>query len=106
MSNIRIKVDCIHNDQGPWCLNRKVKRDLFGFGPRCCPVPYGNGCDLKEEHERPSQPPPPPKPPLGRIIREHSNPTKRCNICGSSMAKWGRNGCIQPECVNYYTGKK
>lgn len=49
-----------------------------------------------------------PKFPLNQIIRE--GVTEYCPNCGSSMNKhWFSikyNGCIQPECKNYYKGIK
>ena len=63
-----VKINCIWNDQGPWCKNKTVKRSLFGLGARCCTAsPYGKGCTIQEMHPRPPAPPPCPK---KRIIRE------------------------------------
>lgn len=48
----------------------------------------------------------PPKPPPGRRIREGSQPW--CPYYGSSRAYGGllnlfpKNGCIQPDCINYF----
>jgi len=65
MPNIRIKINCIYNDQGAWCINKNIKRSLFGIGARCCldyPPCSQEKCEFKEKHKRPTPPPPPPKP--------------------------------------------
>lgn len=49
-------------------------------------------------------PAPPPSPPL-KIIK-NGGVREKCVICGSSMKRkwffWIGDGCIQPECKNYY----
>lgn len=49
--------------------------------------------------------PQPPKPPLGRVMREGYTGAN-CPVCHSSMKRGlftGRvDGCINPECPNYY----
>lgn len=63
-----IKINCIYNDQGAWCTNKKIKRSLFGLGARCCVLfPYSDGkCDLQKKYKR-SPIVPPPQPPKRRI---------------------------------------
>lgn len=59
-----IKINCKWNDRGMWCKNRKIKRNLFGFGPRCC-IEYNNNnkkCQLKEPWPKSPGPLPPPSP--------------------------------------------
>ena len=51
-----IKINCIHNHDGAWCANKKVKRSLFGMGARCC-IEYPrrkDKCEHKEGYKRPS----------------------------------------------------
>lgn len=65
-----IKINCIYNDRGAWCNNKKIKRSLLGLGARCCTeFPYSSsGCKIKEEYPRPTlMPPVPPK--LRALIR-------------------------------------
>ena len=33
---IFLKINCEFNDKGAWCINKKVKRSLFGLGARVC----------------------------------------------------------------------
>lgn len=40
---MRVNVNCKKNVDGPWCKDERVKRSLFGFGARCCPVFNGGG---------------------------------------------------------------
>ena len=116
-----IKICCIFNDRGAWCTNKRVKRSLLGIGARCCSEydenPFYNMPVCPEKIEVP-RPPPPPDPPLPRVGKEGDMPQfppctieregslRTCNVCGSSMAAWGRNGCVQSECANFYTGLK
>lgn len=50
---------------------------------------------------------PKPKPPANRLIEEGS--TKWCGKCGSSLKSkwllWHHDGCINPDCKNYYKRK-
>lgn len=52
-----IKINCIYNNHnGVGCLNKKVKRSLFGIGPRLCilfPNPYNDVCEHKEGYPKP-----------------------------------------------------
>lgn len=60
------------------------------------------------EHLKGKPKPTPPPPPPGRFIRTPAffeamfSPGGFCNVCNSSLAPWGKNGCIQPKCANYY----
>lgn len=33
---VNVNINCIYNDRGAWCKNKKVKRCLFGIGAREC----------------------------------------------------------------------
>ena len=57
---MNIKINCVHNDQGAWCTNKKVKRSLFGIGARVCCEYNGKKCELKEKTTRKAPPPPSP----------------------------------------------
>jgi hypothetical protein len=50
-----ININCIHNNQGGWCKNKKVKRSLFGIGTRLCiKFPkYNKKCEFEEKYSRP-----------------------------------------------------
>jgi len=57
-----IKINCVFNDRGAWCLHRAIKRSLFGLGARCCVnYPYLTGCKHQKPHLRPKCPPPAPQ---------------------------------------------
>lgn len=46
---VMVNVNCIFNDNGAWCKNKKIKRSLLGFGPRLCiEEPY---CQNKCKHQ-------------------------------------------------------
>lgn len=53
---MRVNVNCKKNVDGPWCKDERVKRSLFGFGARCCPVFNGGRCAYQEEYPVPSPP--------------------------------------------------
>lgn len=57
---MRIKINCIYNDNGLYCKNKKVKRSLFGIGARCCVIePLSDKvCEYRDEYKRPNSPPP------------------------------------------------
>ena len=58
--SIIVKVDCTHNDQGAWCNNKNVKRSLWGFGARTCPLHekfYGK-CEYQNSCQKPKSNPP------------------------------------------------
>jgi hypothetical protein len=54
-----IKINCIYNNRGAWCVNKNIKRSLFGIGARCCiEYPYKNDiCPYQKKYKKP----PPPK---------------------------------------------
>jgi hypothetical protein len=67
---MNIKINCIYNDRGTWCKNKKIKRSLFGIGARCCIAkPWDNGCNYQQRVSKPKVPPPPPK----RFCSERTN---------------------------------
>lgn len=43
-----IKVNCKYNDDGAWCINKEIKRSLFGIGTRCCSEFNDKKCSLIE----------------------------------------------------------
>jgi hypothetical protein len=48
MLDIIVKVNCINNDKGAYCKDKKVKRSLFGLGARCCSEYHNiNKCPYK-----------------------------------------------------------
>ena len=53
--SVFLNINCIHNNDGAWCNNKKVKRSLFGIGARCCSEysPYPKDCPYKEEYPLP-----------------------------------------------------
>jgi hypothetical protein len=55
-----IRINCIYNDDGAWCKNKKIKRSMLGLGARCCVIyPYGdNKCDHLVKYTEPPSPPP------------------------------------------------
>jgi len=58
-----ININCKYNDRGAWCINKNVKKSLWGFGARCCslyPGLNGEKCQYQVEYKRPQPPPPPP----------------------------------------------
>jgi hypothetical protein len=57
---IGIRINCVYNDRGAWCKNKKIKRKL-GFLARVClefPGEKG-GCPYITPHERPDLVPTP-----------------------------------------------
>ena len=50
------RINCIYNDDGGWCKNKKIRRSLFGIGARCCAIyPYDGGkeCKYQESYKPP-----------------------------------------------------
>jgi hypothetical protein len=43
---MRVKVNCLYNNNGAWCRNKSVKRSFWGLGARLCSEypQYKNGC--------------------------------------------------------------
>ncbi|MEA3295538.1 MAG: DUF2283 domain-containing protein [Patescibacteria group bacterium] len=78
-----IKINCKWNDNGAWCKNKKVKRNLFGLGARCC-IEYDTNkvCQLKEPHLLPKKLPL--RPPLRKKFK-----TININISDKFKAKMG-----------------
>ena len=67
---MHININCQYNDQGAWCINKNIKRSLFGFGARCCILHDTTNkiCSFRKPKPKPIAPPPCPSP--KRIIRE------------------------------------
>ena len=65
---MNININCIYNDRGVWCINKNVKRSLFGFGARCCILydnpyhPWDNICKYQVKWKKSSIVPPCPPP--------------------------------------------
>ena len=57
------KLNCIYYEQPGRCTNTKLKRSLFGIGPRFCVIPASNissnSCGLSEQYKRPNCSPAP-----------------------------------------------
>jgi hypothetical protein len=47
------KVNCVKNDKGAWCKDRRVERSLSGMGARCCKVFDDDTCDYQVCFPRP-----------------------------------------------------
>jgi len=54
---MNIRINCIDNDSGVWCVNENIKRSLFGLGARMCLVAEGRKCEFQEKHPKPGPPP-------------------------------------------------
>ena len=53
-----VKINCVHNDSGAWCKNKKIKRSILGImGARCCPLYYNDApcCKHQEKFKKPSR---------------------------------------------------
>ena len=53
-----IRINCIHNDRGAWCINKDVKRSLCGIGARLC-VEFPSMkeiCEYRKSHWSPGPP--------------------------------------------------
>lgn len=62
---MRIKVNCVYNDNGVHCKHPSVPRSFFGFGARLCtdyPHPKDKPCPYSLQYQRNVPPPPPPVP--------------------------------------------
>ena len=65
-------INCKWNDQGAWCKNKNIKRNLFGIGARCC-IEHGENamCSFKDFRPKPRHSPPPPPPTPNPKIRKN-----------------------------------
>jgi hypothetical protein len=49
-----VRINCVYNDQGAWCKNKKIKRSIFGIGARVCLDFEKEGiCNIREKYIRP-----------------------------------------------------
>lgn len=44
-----LKINCKYNDQEAWCINKNVKRSLFGIGAKCCNLYNNKKCKYQEK---------------------------------------------------------
>lgn len=54
------RVNCVYNDHGAWCKNKKTPRAFYVFGARCCALYHDDDatCDLRVMTKRPQTKPP------------------------------------------------
>lgn len=51
-----IKINCIKNDSGVLCKDKRIKRSLFGIGARVCKVAENQECEYQDKYPRPEPP--------------------------------------------------
>lgn len=49
-------INCLMNNHGVFCEDKRVKRSLFGIGCRICLVYDGKECPFRIKHPRPPPP--------------------------------------------------
>jgi len=84
-------------------LTKERLQDLIGQWYKRDFVIYYKDVELRVVKKKAPDVPAPPSPPPNRIIKEGSIGT--CEECGSSLHKkyiFWNDGCLQPECENYY----
>ena len=47
------RINCISNNKGAWCKDKRVSRSLFGLGARCCLVFEDKSCPYQVRQKRP-----------------------------------------------------
>jgi hypothetical protein len=47
------RINCVKNNNGAWCKDKRVKRSLFGIGARCCLIYDGYKCPYQEMYIKP-----------------------------------------------------
>lgn len=53
---MRININCRKIRDGIYCKDTRVKRSLFGIGPRMCLEIDGKRCPYREPHTKPPLP--------------------------------------------------
>ena len=53
---VPVNVNCTKADKFNYCTDPRVKRSLFGYGPRPCVVVDGGFCPYQEQYPRPAIP--------------------------------------------------
>ncbi len=54
---MQVNVNCQYNNDRYRCKNERVRRSLFGLGPRICiDYPREQGCQYRIEYQRPDPP--------------------------------------------------